>query len=261
MFGSENLTAMGICGAVCTLFPFAALIAYKRKNRDIPVSAFFIGAGTFILFALVLEQLLHTVMLPIVQVSTPMYVVYGAFAAGFFEESGRLAAYRLLMKNTDDPRSAVMYGLGHGGCEAAAAVGLTMIAYLITAVTVNRTGAENVIALYSGGSEETAALLGAQLEALSEITLVTAFTSIFERLIAVTFHTAASVIMFRAAKEKISLYPLCILLHALADAPAAMYQRGVLPIAAVYPVFCAVTGITVYLAVRSCRIMKAPPEK
>lgn len=256
MFGTQTLWAMGLSGVICTLLPFAALIIYKRKNREAPVSAFFIGAAVFIVFVLILEQLLHTVMIPVVQNSNLLYVIYGALAAGIFEETGRLAAYKIFMRDKHDPKAAVMYGLGHGGCEAALITGVSMLSYLAMAVTVNSMGIEYVTSISSQGNAETAAVIREQIGALSGITMGSAFMTVVERVIAMTFHTAASVIMFRAAREKLVLYPVCILLHALTDVPAVMYQVGLIPLTAIYPGMCVVVGITVYLAVRSYRSMR-----
>ena len=67
------------------------------------------------------------------------------------------------------------------------------------------------------------------------------------------FHTAMSVIVFESArvKGKLWLFPVSILLHAVCDLPAALYQRQVIPMWAVYPIMAVITAGIVWLAVRS----------
>ena len=70
MFSNSFIAGMTVCGALCVIIPFAAMIFYKKKNRDVRISSFFIGGAVFIVFALILEQILHSVMLPVVQKNT-----------------------------------------------------------------------------------------------------------------------------------------------------------------------------------------------
>lgn len=51
---------------------------------------------------------------------------------------------------------------------------------------------------------------------------------VFERMVAITLHISLSVIVFRAVESKKGSYlVLAIMLHALFDVPAALYQCGV----------------------------------
>ena len=70
MVSGGIIALLFICGGLCTVLPFVAMAVFKAKNKDVKISSFFIGCGVFILFALILEQLLHTVMLPLVGKST-----------------------------------------------------------------------------------------------------------------------------------------------------------------------------------------------
>ena len=245
---------MLICAILCTAIPIGAMIIIKVKNKEVKLSSFFIGSGVFIIFALILEQLLHSVMLPLISGSTAAYVIYGTLAAGVFEESGRFIAFKTVLKKADR-KNAVMFGLGHGGTEAIILVGLTMFSYAATAVMTNSLGLEKMAELSSAGNAETAELLRIQLEALSSFGIANVLLNTLERLLAITFHTAASVMVFEAARvrEKRFLYPLCILLHALLNVPAALYQRGVLTMGMIYPIMIVITAAVVFLAVRSYR--------
>ena len=253
MVSGGIIALLFICGGLCTVLPFVAMAVFKAKNKDVKISSFFIGCGVFVLFALILEQLLHTVMLPLVRKSTVMYVIYGILAAGIFEETGRFAAFKTVMKNRNDPKEAVMFGLGHGGAEAILLAGLSLLSTALTAVMLNNVGFEELTAMSSGGNAETAELVRSQLSAVSELTAVQVVCSLLERIISMTFHTAMSVIVFESArvKGKLWLFPASILLHAICDLPAALYQRQVIPMWAVYPIMAVITAGIVWLAVRS----------
>ena len=146
-----------------------------------------------------------------------------------------------------------MFGLGHGGAEAILLAGLSLLSTALTAVMLNNIGFEELTAMSSGGNAETAELVRSQLSAVSELTAVQVVCSLLERIISMTFHTAMSVIVFESArvKGKLWLFPASILLHAVCDLPAALYQRQVIPMWAVYPIMAVITAGIVWLAVRS----------
>ena len=94
--------------------------------------AFLTGAVTFILFALILESILHNLLFltplwAVFQGNIWLYGLYGSLATGVFEETGRLLAFKLFLKSEREPITALSYGIGHGGAEAILLVGLTMV--------------------------------------------------------------------------------------------------------------------------------------
>ena len=98
------------------------LIYYKKKGGQ--VSAFFVGCAVFVVFALLLESLVHNLVLKGLPVgekilgNTLLYALYGGLMAGLFEETGRFLAFKtVLKKRQDNDRNALMYGAGHGGIE------------------------------------------------------------------------------------------------------------------------------------------------
>ena len=250
---------MTVSGVLCIVIPIAAMIIFKKKNKGVRISSFFIGGSVFFLFALVLEQVLHSVMLPIVSGSAAAYTIYGAFAAGIFEETGRFAAFKTVMKKRNDPKDAVMYGLGHGGTEAILIAGLSLLGSAVTAVMTNSMGIDAMVELSSGGSAETAAIVRSQLEAFAASGVGIYLLSLFERIIAMTFHTAMSVMVFESAriKGKEFLFPVCIVFHAALDVPACLYQKGIIPLIAVYPIIAVLTAAAVFCAVKSYKKTKS----
>lgn len=259
MFSNTIIASMIICGLLCIIIPIGAMIIYKVKNKDVKISSFFIGAAVFFLFALVLEQIMHYFMLPVVSGSTVTYVIYGVLAAGIFEETGRFAAFKTVMKNRNDPREAIMFGLGHGGIEAVILAGVLLLSYAATAVMTNQMGLEAMVTMSSGGNAETAELVRTQLETMAAVGLGSIIVNVPERIIAMTLHTALSVIVFESArvKGKGYLYPVCILLHAVFDVAPALYQRQAIPMPAVYISIILFTAVAVYFAVKSYRRTKA----
>ena len=227
-FSTGTIAAFLVGGILAILIPIAALIIFKLKNKDVKLRYFFIGAATFIVFALMLEQILHYFMLTTVQNSgIVFYTLYGALCAGIFEETGRFLAFKLFGKKENDPRASIMYGLGHGGVEAIVLVGITLISYAVTAVTVNALGTE---ALFGALPDEQRWAAEAQITALADYDMVSTFVSLGERILAMVLHTSLSVIVFASIKMKgkLWLYPAAIVLHALFDVPAALYQRNVI---------------------------------
>lgn len=185
---------------------------------------FFVGAGTFILFALVLEQGFHSLVLlsgagAALQANIWAYGLYGGLAAGLFEETGRLLAFRFLLRGRRARVTALAYGIGHGGIEAFLITGLTMVSNLVLGLTYARGGQ-----LPAEVATAVKALLG---------TPATLFLwSGLERLAAMALHIALSILVFAALRTgRRWLYPAAILLHAAVDF-AAVISNAYLPVAA-----------------------------
>ncbi|MDE6282170.1 MAG: YhfC family intramembrane metalloprotease, partial [Oscillospiraceae bacterium] len=105
------------------------IMLFLRK-RGGAWTTFLIGAGTFILFAMILEQLFHGPVLfsgigAMIQGNIWLYGLYGGLAAGLFEETGRFLAFRFALRRRQDRITSLTYGIGHGGIEAFLIAGLT----------------------------------------------------------------------------------------------------------------------------------------
>ena len=64
MSGHVSALSMGMMGLgalVCVLIPLALLLYYRKKGADI--LPFFVGCGVFVVFALLLESLVHNLVL------------------------------------------------------------------------------------------------------------------------------------------------------------------------------------------------------
>lgn len=258
IFSSETIAAFLTAGIAAILIPIIAILIFKLKNRDVKLRYIFIGAATFLVFALMLEQIPHVVLLPTVMKSgAAVYVLYGTLCAGIFEETGRFVAFKLFCKKENDPRASIMCGLGHGGFEAMILLGMTMISYAITAVTINTLGTDVV---FGSLPAEQLATAEAQLEQLVQYNMSGALLGIAERILAMTLHTSLSVVVFAAIKMrgKLWLYPAAVLLHALFDVPAALYQAGVIKNLGVVELLLLAENIVIVIfAVKVYKAMKA----
>lgn len=257
VFSSETIAAFIVAGVLAILIPIAALIIFKLKNKTVKLRYFFIGAAAFVVFALILEQILHVFMQSTIQNSSiAVYVLYGALCAGIFEETGRFLAFKLFFKNENDPRASIMYGLGHGGIESVILLGLTMLSYAVTAVTINAIGTD---AFFGSLNYEQNMIALIQLAALAQYDIPTAFLSIVERIFAITLHVSLSVIVFASVKMKgrFWLYPAAVAIHAIFDVPAALYQRDAMSIVLCEILLALGTVVAVIIAAKVYKAMKA----
>lgn len=230
MFDTQVVISLAVGALLGFLIPLAALIVYKLRHRKASLLSAVFGAATFIVFALILEPLMHLIMLPLVMNSDIGYVIYGTLAAGIFEESGRFVVCKLLMKKRSDNENAIMLGIGHGGIEAIILMGLVMLSYLVNVLVVNSMGFEEFVNTAGATSPETIDALRAQLESIGKCDVPFVLLSAFERICAMTLHISMSVVVMKSASVpgKLWLYPAAIIMHALFDVPAALYQRGII---------------------------------
>lgn len=257
MVGTEAIISLFVCAVLTFAIPIAALVIFKKKHRETSLLSAVIGAATFIVFALVLEQFLHLVMLPIVTGSTVAYVLYGTLAAGVFEESGRFVACKLLMKKRSDNANAVMMGIGHGGIEAIILIGFGMISYISMAFMVNSMGIDAIAEMSGITDEANLVLLKNQVDSVVAFSISTALINVVERVLAMALHISMSVVVMKAAtvKGKLWLYPAAILMHAMFDVPAVLYQRGVITSIWLVQLFLAVlAAAAVFAAVRASKL-------
>ena len=142
MVPTANLIVMVVNALLGFAIP-VFLVWWAVKKHRANLSTILIGAGVFIVFALVLESIVHQIVLngpsgAAIQGKTLYYALYGGLMAGLFEETGRFLAMKfLLKKEPTEAKPGVAYGLGHGGVEMAIIFGLSMISTLTMAIMVN----------------------------------------------------------------------------------------------------------------------------
>lgn len=202
--------------------PLRVMIFLHRRGGS--WRTFLVGAVTFILFAMVLESILHNLVLrsgigPALQGNIWLYGLYGGLAAGVFEETGRFLAFRYVLKNRRDRVTALSYGIGHGGIEAFLLAGLTMAGNLALGIA------------YTNGAALPEEIVPS-IESLLTTPPVTFLWAGVERLSAMTLHMALSVLVYAAVRtKKWRLFPAAVLLHLAVDF-AAVISNAFLPMAA-----------------------------
>ncbi|MGM9604286.1 MAG: YhfC family intramembrane metalloprotease [Faecousia sp.] len=229
------------------------------KKLPSPVTPFFAGCLTFFLAVMVLESLVHSLVLtgPFGQKiwETPwLYALYGGLAAGVFEESGRLAAMKLLKKKYPQPQTALMYGAGHGGIEVLLVMGVTMAQNLMYALMVNAGQTE---AILSTVPQAQAEVLASGLEGLATTPAALFLLSPVERVIALVLHMSLSILVWQAATQsgKFHLYFAAIGVHALVDASAALMQQYGIPVLLIELWLAVIDVAMVFWAKAICKSM------
>ena len=249
MDGITTVSTLSMAGmGVSMLLSLSAVIAafvYGRKRFHAPVSSFFVGVGVFILFALVLESLLHNLI-----ILTPV----GGAAAALFEETGRIFAAKTFLRRRNDSANAYMYGTGHGGVEAIFIGVVSQISNLSLAAMINAGQAESLLAPLSGVQYDSA------LEQLRTLTGPSSpfFLAGYERILALLLHICLSLILFRGLREKRpGMVVLCYVLHFALDAILVLINRalGIIPAEA----FCTVFVLLVVLL--TMKLAPLPPRE
>ena len=217
---------LGIAIPIC-------LSVYLVRKHHTKLSTILIGAGTFILFALVLESIMHQLVLKgphgaSIMGNTLLFAVYGGLAAGIFEETGRFLSMKFLMKKEPSaPLPGVAYGIGHGGVEMLIVFGITMINNLAISALINA-GQTDII--FSKVPDDAVAQLQAQLDQLQTIGAGTLLIGLWERFSALVLHLGLSLMVWVAVRKGgkwLWLFPAAIALHAVVDAGAVMLHKSV----------------------------------
>jgi uncharacterized membrane protein YhfC len=226
-----TLVVLALCALVGIAVPILLGWWMFRKYQVKP-AVILIGAGTFILFALVLEALLHQLVLKGPYGSTIIgntwyYALYGGLAAGLFEETGRFLAMQFLLKK--EPSAAltgVAYGVGHGGAEMLIVYGLAMVSNLAMAAMINTGQAETLLSSSPGEAKEQLQAVFTQLQTGSAGVYL---LGIWERASALILHLGLSLMVWTAVRNGgrwLWLFPAAILLHALADGCAVILNKS-----------------------------------
>jgi uncharacterized membrane protein YhfC len=189
---------------------------------------FAIGAATFILsqvghipFNLVIQPIIGRASAGLSpQGQLIVMALFLGLSAGLFEESARYLTYRYWATDARTWGKGMMLGAGHGGIEAILA-GLSVIGnfYILNAI---RNGTFNL----EGVTADQSALIDQQVQALFAVPWYAIPLGAVERLFAITFHLAASLLVMQSfvrGNGRPGLWLLAaVLLHTFLNA-AAVY--------------------------------------
>lgn len=257
MVGSSSIITLIIAMVICFLFPIAFAIYFKLKHK-ISLKPVFTGVAVFIIFVLILEQILHFFVLQKGLITNPILItVYGALAAGVFEEGGRFIAFSTILKDKREWKDGIAYGIGHGGIEAMLVGGFSYLSNLIYSNLINSGMFDTVLGTQL--PEEQLSQLHALKEALVGLPWTTVMIGAFERIFAFGIQIALTLIVLYAIRNKKFIYVLvAVLFHALIDFPAALFQMGILNLYIVETIIFAIFIISVIFTIKSRKLFDDP---
>lgn len=214
-----NVLGILVTFILCFALPVGLCIIWKIRTKA-NLAPVFVGAATFFVAALVLEQLARSVITlfagTYLQTHLWAAAVFGGLMAGLFEETGRFVAMKWIMKKQLNKENAIMYGIGHGGIEAMLITGMTYFSNVILVILIN-TG--NMALLFTGLDEPTRELVFNQLKALWELQPSAFLLAGVERISAILLHISLSYLVYLAVKKRKGIfYILAVLIHFAVDA-------------------------------------------
>lgn len=215
---AASIMAMFFSLAVSIGLPIVLGIIVCMKTHA-RVSSCFIGAGVFVVFALILEQILHAIVSAVagtaLQNNTFLYGLYGGLAAALFEETGRFVAMKFFMKKGLDKGNALMYGVGHGGVEAILIVGLVYVNNIVTSVLINTGGIQLTMSQITPEMQQATYQ---QLQALWQTEPYIFCMAGIERMAAVVLQICLSVLVYKCVKTgRMKYIAGAFLLHFVVD--------------------------------------------
>lgn len=220
-FSTSTLVGFGVSGICMILLPVIVLILW-RKRTHAPILPVIAGVIVFPLFALGLKlapaYLLLYTDTPVAHAisgNTWLTALTAGLLAGVFEETGRFVAFKLLKKKYPARETAISYGIGHGGVEAAY-IGFTTISLIAMGILVN-TG--HIDELTKDLPPAQLPVAYEQIRGYADQSFGLAMLGIVERASAMTLHVSMSIFVFRAAYDKACfwLFPLAVILHSALD--------------------------------------------
>ena len=208
------------------------LACWLVKKHNANLRTILIGAATFIVFALVLESIVHNIVLKgphgaAIQNNTLYLAIYGGLMAGLFEETGRFLSMKyLLKKEPTTVKPALAYGIGHGGVEMILLFGFTMISSLVMAAMVNAGQTDTLLGQVPA---EAQGQIQATISQLTDSGVGDWLMGLWERISALILHLSLSILVWAAVRKGgkwLWLFPAAILLHALVDGLAVILSKS-----------------------------------
>jgi len=240
-----NIAAMVVTAVVTVLIPITAFIILNKKAKC-KQTCVLVGAGTFIVCALILESIVNFAVSRLLgetlRENIWVYALYGGLAAGLFEETGRYISMKLFMKKDLTKQNAFMYGIGYGGAEAVIVGTMTYVSNIAVSVMINIGQFEPMLAQLD---EAAKAQVIEQYSALWNLPAYEFLLAGLERASAFVLQLCFTYIIYRAVKnKKPALYVLSVFMHFAVDAGTVLLlKKAMLPSVAVEFILVAVTAV------------------
>jgi uncharacterized membrane protein YhfC len=204
-----------------------ALGVIVHKKLAVGWKYFWFGALVFLVSQLltrtpIVTVLQATVLTRLLLTSTAftwIWLLILAISAGLFEEVGRYAGYRLLLRRESKTwAKAVMFGLGHGGLESIVVVGGQIVLTAINTIMLSTIDVSTLPAAQRQGVLQLFAAINAEPFWLPLL-------AAWERLWTIPLQVALAVMVVQVfRRQQIRWLLLAILFHALVD-----FLAGALP--------------------------------
>lgn len=253
---------MGLTALLGIALPIVVVLIWKIRKKE-PMTTILIGAATFLLFALVLEKPIQNIIIFPVQMGLPDHAVsrfinarpiLWAFLVGLFpgvfEETGRLVAFKTVLRKRKNRETSISHGLGHGCFEAMFLIGVTYIEYIALGIMINTGTFGSIIGQAAAQVPDAVGQLYTIADQLASFSFGSMALVLVERVFAVLYHAGASIIVFYACRDKkrFWLYPLAIILHTALDFVAALTMVNLFnPSPVVLEVIVGAFGILTFL--------------
>ena len=223
-----------VSAAAATILPIGAAI-YLGRRYNTSWKAVAIGALIFILF----QPVLRFPLLKLLQgtswftynsvVNPWLIAIVLGFSAAIFESTGRFIAFKFILKDRLQWKNGIAYGIGHGGIEAIVLAGFPLInAFFVSLSDPSLLNQAPPLYLVGG----------------------------LERIFAMIFHVAASLIVLYGVRNKKYRYLLyAILVHGILDSSIGFIKN-----IAVFEAWIGAFAVTL-LALIVMKIKKSSREK
>jgi uncharacterized membrane protein YhfC len=224
MVSTATIAAIIFTLNVCFLVPIGLAVYFYKKHK-IYLPAILVGALAFA----VTQPLSRIPLLQLLSAqdwysqmaqNTILLALFLSLTAGLFEETGRFICFKYILKNKLAWKNGLAYGIGHGGFEAIAIVGLSSINNLVFTKIIN---SGQIDSLAAALPPETLNYLVEQLTTASPLVFMLGG---IERIMVITIHLALSLVVLYGVRQGKNIYWLyAVLLHTLVNFPAVILQR------------------------------------
>ena len=239
--GTSAFVALGLGEVLFFLVPIGIALFWLIKKKE-KITTVLVGAAVFFLFVVILEKPIQNVLIFPTQMGLPdhslsryinarpfLWAFLVGLFPGVFEETGRLLAFKTVLKKRRNRETSISYGIGHGCFEVILYLGITYATYISYAVMINSGTFQIIVDQVAEQAPDQVDLLKTLANQIASLTFADIGLAFAERVFAVLFHIGASILVFYACREKkkVWLYPLAVILHTAMDFVAGLSMTEV----------------------------------
>ena len=259
--GTESFVWLIVGTVIWIVVPVAIALIWKFRKKE-RFTTILIGAAAFLLFAIIIEKPLQSlVAFPtslglqdhtfsrFLNANPVLLALVAGLFPGVFEETGRLVAFKTVLRKRRNRETSISYGIGHGGFEVMYVLGVTYIEYIVFAVMINNGSFGTIIDQVASQAPSQLGSIETVVSTIAAFSFADLGLAFIERIFAVLFHIGASILVFYACRDKkcFWLYPLAIILHTAMDFVAALCIFNVISLSTwALEVIVAVFGLLVF---------------